>query len=378
MVNIDEIAKALIEKKGNLKAACDYLKISEAQTRAVLKMEFGGFFKFKQVMYEKIILESIRKENLTIPEVSEDTGLARVTIKKIVMNKNWEHKLIIQKRRKKQNLDLERMALQEGLRPATIARELDMTRENVGSYLRRRKLTKANKLAIENRAKKIPLKRNIVQLIYNLSKFKALNREERCAAKFILFNDVRDLKNHTFNNLRDFYLNYFNNIDEKTSYEDLGKPYDFYGAEAKRLLDRVGLKGLNWEHQKYTEAQKQALENSLQSQLSLNDIGHFTGINSSTVRLYFKKQEKTPQLKRLFNQYSWSYALVSEIYLVQDIHELEGQEYGEKEVLNHFGLSTGSKDNLDTILNDREDIEIKIMQQIQILYPEKIITKPYL
>ncbi len=236
------------------------------------------------------------------------------------------------------------------------------------------KSVRESKLKESKKDKEIRNK-NIESLVSGMMQILSQKAQKKSSAHYyavkFYFSPLTNNKNRSFESLVKLFKIYFDNKNKKKAlgFWDIGKRCGMNGSSVRIILNRVGLKSMNWEHKKYSEDIIKALRNSAYSNMTYKDISGFLGLNKSYAYFYLNKHHiKKKQSLPLRNNGFPSYKYISEIYELCDI---AGSEQEIKEIY---------KDNIhiDTILKERPVMEKKIIKQLRILFPDRNITKPYL
>ena len=160
---------------------------------------------------------------------------------------------------------------------------------------------------------------------------------------------------------------------EKISFDDISKRAGFKSASlSKRILNRVGLQSLNWqveEMRRLSEEQKKMVERSASLEMNNHDRAYFMNLPEHIPAQYGIKGKRIVLKRFSSKEHRLNYRLASQIY--------EAQEAGfnREEIVELFDTFPRT---VDYSLEHKDEIAPKIIEALNILYPEKNYTRPYL
>lgn len=164
---------------------------------------------------------------------------------------------------------------------------------------------------------------------------------------------------------------------KKLSLEELGKDQNMWPAMVGRILKKVEEEPLFGarERKVITKEKKEALNRINKIKMNCTDIIYFLGLNQWNVYAYFNKHPKKKSRTRInkcivdFGKgKKLTYRLASKIYEAQDL------EFSKKDII--YLLDIPEK-IVDYAQEHRKTIAYEIIDALKVLYPKKIMTKPY-
>lgn len=160
---------------------------------------------------------------------------------------------------------------------------------------------------------------------------------------------------------------------EKLSFDDISKRAGFKSAGlSKRILNRVSLQSLNWQVEdtrRLSEDQKKMVERSASLEMNNNDRAYFMNLPEHIPTQYGIKGKRIVLKQFSIEEPRLTYGLASQIYEVQDAL------FTREEIIELLDTSPKA---VDYSLEHKDEIAPKIINALNILYPEKKYAKPYL
>jgi len=154
---------------------------------------------------------------------------------------------------------------------------------------------------------------------------------------------------------------------EKPSYDELGRRSGMSRFQAERILKRHSLEPLGWASKEKREAIKRAHH---EIDMSNEDIAYFLGVSYHTVHDAFRRMgyRGVHYLNTHIHGVS-SYRKMSQLYEAQDAG------FTREETVEYSGLIS---DLVYWGIENRPEIEAKIINAFDVLYPGEKHLKPYL
>ncbi len=283
--------------------------------------------------------------------------------------------------------------IEEGITLREIGDKYGVTKEAIRIYLvgtnqhsvwkekRREKKQEKNeqiyekKLALKNLVS--VLKSRMIQLAQNES------WQSEKAVEYILSMKIDHPDSYSYNALIKIFERYKTAMDkeEKSSLEDLGEGLQIHPAQISHILKRVELKPMIYPYMKkrvvLQKQQKESIKKGFGLEMNPADIGYFLNlpfwvINANLAKIGTRKIFRPiKEFMDTFKEgpYFLTYRLASQIYEASDLG------FNKTEIAELFD----TKEKLvDYSLEQRINIQPKIVHALRTLYSNRIISKPYL
>lgn len=289
--------------------------------------------------------------------------------------------------------------IRDGLTLEAIGQRTDVTRERIRQYILG---TGQHDLWREARKERKNVLGNLVSQIRNIgnnlaSQIEKIVENNYCKEDNWAYEKTKEYfyskrykinnEKYSFDRIFSLFKDYHQALEngDKVSLKKFGERHGFHFVSVGKFFGDVGLKPLGqlFTHERKKRVatpkyKKQALEKVVEVEMPNPDIAYFLNLPNYVISqffsIYYKGYKKRPKVKRFirggprYKKSILNYRKASEIY------EAEDASFSEKEILE---LCNISKEVYDYALDNKKEISKHIMKNLEIMFPDRKIKKPY-
>ncbi|KYK25434.1 hypothetical protein AYK26_06210 [Euryarchaeota archaeon SM23-78] len=338
----------------------------------------------KQGLMALKIKEAIDKGLDSVKSIGKDVGLSYGTVKKIAKKYDIE----LPKRAKKRRPELD-VLIEQGLTLEKIGNEVGLTKERVRQYIESRELYEfwnKKKAETKARARTQTIKYNREQLylcffrrMFQLAKQegwaveKALEHCFSTRGRGNIFEEKYAKLNRFINLFSDYEQASKNK--KKIGFQTLADKHGFkHGSYVRHLIVTAGGKSLCWD----VKETKKLMKKAFKLDMSSGDIAYFTkkspgSVNATLCRIG-KRKRKTRYLKMINPRIHGKHNLLGYRHASQ-VYEALHAGFDKKEIPELLELEPVL---VCYAIDNRKEIEEKIIHGLNVLYPNKKHEHPFL
>ncbi len=278
--------------------------------------------------------------------------------------------------------------IKEGLKLEAIAHRFGITRERIRQYILVTRQHEIWEHAKEQRRYYEKQRDKMLGILINQIETAGL-RNASVGEKLSYEKAIKYLANKKwhgiyFDELFSIYNDYFTFKErgEKVPLSWFAKKYDRWESVIGRIFKNVGLKPLVKEPAKKRVAtpkfKKQALERSVEVELSNRDISYFLKVSIDIPRFFFNDYYKGDKKRRVVKSSIKRFGLLKMDTLyyrtASEIYEAKDADFRKEEILE---LCEINDEVYNYALKHKKEIADQIMRNLRIMFPNKPVTKPY-
>jgi DNA-binding CsgD family transcriptional regulator/predicted transcriptional regulator len=156
-----------------------------------------------------------------------------------------------------------------------------------------------------------------------------------------------------------------------------GVARNIYPSTVGRVFKRVGLHPMYGHLERSTtpKYKKEAMQRAFALDLPSNDIAYFLGMSDYNVSQKFTMTGRRPHVKRLISKRGSIYGKHISYRLASEVYEAVDAGFKKKDICK---LVDANVEVVDYALENRGVLQEKIVHALRVMYPDRVIIRPYL